>query len=266
MEPARVRRERSRRSFRSPSRADSLRGRRAGPTLMGTLKENSGGGDRQRRHEIPVAHHGRAGARDDAGDRREPQGDQVGRANDPVRFRVRRAKPADYRCSSIPKPLHRQSENRVVINKDTLSDSAMVRINTEILARIAAIPGVRGATQFIGCGGCEERHRDDRLDGLWRGKAGYVPTSCLSGSAGMIATIGVPMAAWPRLRRRRRRQVGKRSFSTSERPACSTRTRRIRVAGRSSSATLRRPKPLAADRRRDSRSRPRLLQVPRGGT
>jgi putative ABC transport system permease protein len=83
--------------------------------------------------------------------------------------------------------------NRMVINKDTLTDSAKVRVNTEIFARIAAIPGVRSATQYTGCGLKNGVVTTDRT--VEGGKAGYVPTSCHAGSAGMIATIGVPMAA-----------------------------------------------------------------------
>ena len=49
----------------------------------------------------------------------------------------------------------------------------MVRINTEILTRIATIPGVRSATQFIGCGMKNGVVTTDRT--VEGGKAGYVP-------------------------------------------------------------------------------------------
>jgi predicted permease len=83
--------------------------------------------------------------------------------------------------------------NRYVLSSDTLSDSAAVRISTEMVTRVAAIPGVRGVTKFSGCGLKNGVVTTDRT--VEGGKAGYTPNSCRVGSAGMIATIGVPMAA-----------------------------------------------------------------------
>jgi predicted permease len=81
--------------------------------------------------------------------------------------------------------------NRVLAYKDTLTDSARVRLRTEVLSKIAAIPGVHSATTF---GGCNLKNgvvtTDRTIEG---GAAGYVPSNCNVGAAGLFATIGVPM-------------------------------------------------------------------------
>ncbi len=86
------------------------------------------------------------------------------------------------------------SGNRIEFYKDTLTDSAKTRLNTEILARVAAIPGVRSVAKFTGCNLKNGVVTTDRT--VEGGVAAYVPhlvdgpNYCDVSSAGLFATLG----------------------------------------------------------------------------
>jgi predicted permease len=82
--------------------------------------------------------------------------------------------------------------NRVEFNKDTIPDTTKARLNTEVLARITAIPGVRSVVKFTGCNLKNGVVTTDRT--VEGGEPGYVPSFCHVTSAGFFATLGVPMA------------------------------------------------------------------------
>ncbi|MFI5233695.1 MAG: FtsX-like permease family protein, partial [Gemmatimonadales bacterium] len=84
------------------------------------------------------------------------------------------------------------NDNRIEFYKDTLSDTGKVRFNTEILARVAAIPGVRGVAKFTGCNLKNGAVTTDRT--VEGGAPGYVPSNCHVTSAGLFAAMGVPIA------------------------------------------------------------------------
>jgi putative ABC transport system permease protein len=89
--------------------------------------------------------------------------------------------------------------NRIEFYKDTLADTAKIRLNTEILARVAAISGVRSAAKFTGCNLKNGVVTTDRT--VEGGVAAYVPhlvngpNYCDVSSAGLFATLGAQMAA-----------------------------------------------------------------------
>lgn len=82
--------------------------------------------------------------------------------------------------------------NRIEFYKDTLTDSAKVRLNVEVLARVGAIPGVRSVAKFNGCNLKNGVVTTDRT--VEGGEAGYIPTHCNTTSAGLFATLGIKMA------------------------------------------------------------------------
>jgi predicted permease len=82
--------------------------------------------------------------------------------------------------------------NRWSYNKDTVPDTTKARLNTEIVARIRAIPGVRNAAKFTGCGLRNGVVTTDRT--IEGGAAAYIPTYCHATSAGLFATLGMAMA------------------------------------------------------------------------
>jgi predicted permease len=81
--------------------------------------------------------------------------------------------------------------NRVTYYTDTLADSSKARLNTEILARLKALPGVRSVAKFAGCRQNGAVTTDRSIEG---GAAAYVPKNCHVTSAGLFATLGIPMA------------------------------------------------------------------------
>jgi predicted permease len=81
--------------------------------------------------------------------------------------------------------------NRLTFYKDTLADSSKARLNTEILARLKALPGVRSVAKLGGCGLKKNVVTSDRT--VEGGAAAYVPGGCMFASAGLFATLGIPM-------------------------------------------------------------------------
>ena len=79
------------------------------------------------------------------------------------------------------------------MNPDTAADTAKTRFNVEILARIAAIPGVQSVAKMSGCGLRTGAITSDRT--IEGGAAGFIPEHCNTASAGFFHTLGIPMAA-----------------------------------------------------------------------
>jgi predicted permease len=82
--------------------------------------------------------------------------------------------------------------DRLAYYKDTLADSSKARLNAELLARFKALPGVRSVAKFGGCGLKKNVVTSDRT--VEGGAAAYVPGGCWFASAGLFATLGIPMA------------------------------------------------------------------------
>jgi predicted permease len=82
--------------------------------------------------------------------------------------------------------------NRREFYKDTLADTSKARLNTDLLARLRAIPGVRSIAKFTGCSLKNGVVTSDRT--IEGGAAGYVPNHCHVTSAGLFSTLGIPMA------------------------------------------------------------------------
>jgi predicted permease len=80
---------------------------------------------------------------------------------------------------------------RVVFNKDTIADTAKVRIFAEIFARINAIPGVTSAAKMTGCNLRTNAITSDRT--IEGGAAGYVPGHCNAVGAAFFRTLGIPI-------------------------------------------------------------------------
>jgi hypothetical protein len=76
--------------------------------------------------------------------------------------------------------------------KDTLTEAQKIRINTDILARISAIPGVVSAAKMTGCNMRTGAITSDRT--IEGGAAGFVPKYCNAVSAAFFRTLGIPMA------------------------------------------------------------------------
>jgi predicted permease len=75
--------------------------------------------------------------------------------------------------------------------KDTLADSAKVRINSEIITRVATMPGVVSAAKLTGCNLHSMAITSDRT--IEGGAAGFVPKYCNAVSASFFRTLGIPM-------------------------------------------------------------------------
>ncbi|HEV8411288.1 MAG TPA: FtsX-like permease family protein, partial [Gemmatimonadaceae bacterium] len=81
--------------------------------------------------------------------------------------------------------------DRMSFYKDTLADSSKIRLASELLGRIRALPGVKAAAKFTGCGLRNGTVTTDRtVEGA---AAGYVPDYCHVTSADLFATLGIPM-------------------------------------------------------------------------
>jgi putative ABC transport system permease protein len=80
---------------------------------------------------------------------------------------------------------------RYTLNKDTLTDESLIRLNAEVLSRIRAIPGVESAVKFTGCGMRTGAVTSDRT--IEGGAAAFVPQHCNASSAGLFHTLGIPM-------------------------------------------------------------------------
>jgi putative ABC transport system permease protein len=89
-------------------------------------------------------------------------------------------------------PTYYFTGDRGAFYKDTTADSTKARINIEILLRIKALPGIRSAAKFTGCSLKNGVITSDRT--IEGGAAGYAPQYCHVTSAGLFATLGIPMA------------------------------------------------------------------------